>query len=55
MKWEYKTKSACTDAGLQTIHNDMNNLGQDEWELISVCAVSSRATVLYFKRPIARI
>ena len=54
IKWEYKTESARNDSGLQIIHDDLNLFGAEGWELISVCAVSSRETVLYFKRPIAK-
>jgi len=53
IKWEYITESARSDSGLHSIHDELNELGQDGWELINVCAVSSRETVFYFKRPIA--
>ncbi len=54
IKWEYITRSAGNPEMLHNIHHDLNELGQDGWELINVCAVSSRVTVAYFKRPMVK-
>lgn len=49
-KYEYIVKTYEPHHQLDQINIDMNNLGNDGWELIQILDTSSQTHIAYFKR-----
>lgn len=51
MKWEYHFLSVDVDRDDNSIKDDLNKLGKDEWELVAIYQSTFRMFVV--KRPLA--